>query len=48
MFKINLKEIKHTGVLIVELRITKTNINLAQNWDKFLAFVNTGINFRIL
>jgi len=48
MFKINLKEVKHLGVPVVELRITKTKINLAQDWDKFRAFVNIGINSRVL
>jgi len=48
MFKFNLKEVKHIGVLVVELRITKTKINLAQGWDKFRAFVNIGINSRVL
>ena len=48
MFKIKPKEIKHFGVLVVELRITKTKINLAQDWDKLRAFVKIGINSRVL
>jgi hypothetical protein len=47
MFKIfKLKEVKHTGALAVELRITKTEINLAQDRDKFWTAVNSG-NARI-
>ena len=48
MFKINLKEVKQLGVLVVELRITKIKVNLVQDWDKFGTFVNTGIDSRIL
>jgi len=41
-------KIKHPGVIVVDLRITKTKINLTQDWDKFMVFVNTGMNLRIL
>jgi hypothetical protein len=49
IFKLfNLQEVKHTGVLAVALRITKTEINLAQDRDKFQNVVNSDMNPRAL
>jgi hypothetical protein len=44
----NLKGINHIEILGVGLRITKKRLNFAHDRKQFPAFVNTGMNCRIL